>query len=163
MAADKEAFLLDFVYTFLLQFLFTVFRKLPRKVQSTYNIRTFLKPPYDEARYFCNVFDAPTLLPFSYFWFYKFTLENVRCILIPPKTKVTYSSRCPNYGRFCPEVCLFLLRSIRASFPCKSRHLWKRSVYLERDLPITDRAKIESKVSLKINHKYERIICQPLI
>ena len=33
-----------------------------------------------KARYFCNVFDARTLLPCSHFWFYKFTSENVRRI-----------------------------------------------------------------------------------
>ena len=29
-----------------------------------------------------------TLLPSRYFWFYKFTSEDIRCILITPKTKV---------------------------------------------------------------------------
>ena len=66
--------------------------------------------------------------PVTLIGFDKFTSENVRCNLIT-KTKYTSSSRWPNYVRFCPEVrCLFWLKSIQASFPCKSCHLWKRSL-----------------------------------
>ena len=66
--------------------------------------------------------------PVTLIGFDKFTSENVRCNLIT-KTKFTSSSRWPNYVRFCPEVrCLFWLKSIQASFPCKSCHLWKRSL-----------------------------------
>ena len=90
----------------------------------------FLKLSHDKARYFCNVFDARTLFPFSYFWFHKFTSENVRRIVITPKTKFISSSRWPNYGRFLSfrRRELFRLKSIRASFSCKNRHLWKRSI-----------------------------------
>ena len=38
---------------------------------------------YDKARYFCKIF--------TYFWFYKFSSENIRRILITPKTKFTDS------------------------------------------------------------------------
>ena len=56
-----------------------------------------------KARYFCNVFDARTLLPCSHFWFYKFTSENVRRIFnYTSKDQVLFfPSRWPNYGRFC--------------------------------------------------------------
>ena len=81
--------------------------------------RTFSKLSYDKTRYFWNVFDVRTLLPNSHFWFYEFTSENFRHILITPKTKFTSFLRWPNYGRFCPVVCLFWLKNVRTSF------LWK--------------------------------------
>ena len=81
---------------FLLQFLFTVFNNRESKLKVVLLFRTFFEAfVYDKARYFCNVFDARTLLPSSYFWFYKFTSENVHHTLITPKTKFTSSSKWP--------------------------------------------------------------------
>ena len=45
-------------------------------------------------RYFCHASSFAT----SYLWFHKLTSENVRRILITPKTKFTCSSRWSNYG-----------------------------------------------------------------
>ena len=56
------------------------------------------------------------------FWFYKFTSENVRRIFSTPKTKHTSSARWSNSGHFCPEVCLFWLKSIRDSFRLKKKN-----------------------------------------
>ena len=72
---------------------------------------------------FRNIFETQTLLTSSFFWFYKFTSENVCRILI--LITVHQKPRWANYGRFYPEVCSFWLKSIRASFPCKNHHLWK--------------------------------------
>ena len=65
------------------------------------------------------------------FWFYKFTSENVRRIFSTPKTKHTSSARWSNSGNFCPEVCLFWLKSIRDSFRWKkkTRHLFMKKVH----------------------------------
>ena len=102
MAANKDAFLLHFVKLFCTNFYLQCLENYREsKLKVFLFFRTFSKLSYDRAMYFCNVFEARTLLPSSYFSFYKFTSENVRRILITTKTKSTSSSRCPNFGQFC--------------------------------------------------------------
>ena len=94
--------------------------------------RTFLNHSYDKPKYFCNVFDAQILLPSSYF----LVLQNYswKCSPYFNYTKTTFisCSSWSNYGRDCAlgkkEIIIFWLKSIRALFLCKSRHLWKRSI-----------------------------------
>ena len=127
---------LDFVKLFVSVFTVEVSWKYLCYLELFWSFRTI------KQGIFGNVFGARTLA------FYKLTSENVLRILNTPKTKFTSSSRWPNYGRFCPEICLFwLVKSIRTSFPCKSRHLWKRSISGTAFRPAT--ATSTAKVGLK--------------
>ena len=76
MVANEEA--LHLIFSNILSlFLLTVFRKLQRKskLKVIMLFRISLKLSYDKATYFCNVFDARTLLPPSYLRFTNLLLK----------------------------------------------------------------------------------------
>ena len=105
LSSFKPDIMIKYILKYIIQF--RLGNKLPSCSRNYYKYLCYLGIFYsfhDKAILFCNVFEARTLLPSNYFWFYKFTSENIRRILITPKTKFDSFSRWPNYGRFCPEV-----------------------------------------------------------
>ena len=73
-------------------------------------------------RYFCHASSFAT----SYLWFHKLTSENVRRILITPKTKFTCSSRWSNYG---PAFVLEVLIEKQTSFASVQKPPFLKKVY----------------------------------
>ena len=71
-------------------------------------------------------------MPSRQHMFYKFTSENVRRILITPKTKFTSSSMWPNYGRVClfgEENTYYVLTKKHTSLVSMQKPQFMKTVY----------------------------------